>query len=124
MMKQNQIKDAAPKRSVHLDVRFTPEEKNQVLHTADQCGLSLSNYVRKRALNYQPKARLSQKEAEALASLCTVRGDVVHVKNALTGLSKQERARLLYGKDFLFSWLEAVTKIINRWNQIIKSLQS
>jgi hypothetical protein len=111
-------------RSVHLDVRFSPEEKAQITQTAQRCGLNLSNYVRKRALGYQPKARLTDKEAEALVSLCNVRGDMVHFKNALTGLSKQERAQRLFNPRFLAGWMEAIEKIILRWNQIIKILQS
>ena len=43
-------------RSERLYTRVTPEEKNRIHMKALKCGLSESEYIRKRALGYEPRA--------------------------------------------------------------------
>jgi hypothetical protein len=43
----------------------------------------MSRYVRKVITGYHPKARMTQREADAIAALNDARGELVHVKNAL-----------------------------------------
>ena len=42
------------KRSVGINIRVTVTEKKKVTMLARQCGLSLSEYLRQRALGYAP----------------------------------------------------------------------
>ena len=42
------------KRSVGVNVRVTVTEKKKVTMLARKCGLSLSEYLRQRALGYEP----------------------------------------------------------------------
>ena len=42
------------KRSVGINVRVTVTEKKKVTMLARKCGLSLSEYLRQRALEYEP----------------------------------------------------------------------
>ena len=42
------------KRSVGINVRVTVTEKKKVTMLAKKCGLSLSAYLRQRALGYEP----------------------------------------------------------------------
>ena len=41
-------------------VRVTEKEKIRIKNKADKCGLTLSEYIRKRALGYSPKAHLPE----------------------------------------------------------------
>ena len=41
-------------------VRVTDKEKLRIKNKADKCGLTLSEYIRKRALGYSPKALLPE----------------------------------------------------------------
>ena len=41
-------------------VRVTEKEKMRIKSKADKCGLTLSEYIRKRALGYSPKALLPE----------------------------------------------------------------
>lgn len=41
-------------------VRVTEKEKTQIANKAKKCGLPISEYVRKRALGYSPKALLPE----------------------------------------------------------------
>ena len=47
-------------RKVQLKFRVTDKEKVRIQNKAKKCGLSVSEYVRKRALNYAPKALLPE----------------------------------------------------------------
>ena len=42
------------KRSIGINVRVTVTEKKKVTMLAGKCGLSLSEYLRQRALGYEP----------------------------------------------------------------------
>ena len=50
--KQNKQKE----RNGRLDIRLSESEKTAVQRKARACGLSISEYVRKRALGYEPRA--------------------------------------------------------------------
>ena len=47
-------------RKVQLKTRATEKEKLRIENKAKKCGLSVSEYLRKRALGYSPKALLSE----------------------------------------------------------------
>ena len=42
-------------RSVGLNVRVSPAEKQRIQTAAGRCGLTLSEYLRQRALGYEPR---------------------------------------------------------------------
>ena len=42
-------------RRVGINVRVTPTEKKRILKAASRCGLTLSEYLRQRALGYTPR---------------------------------------------------------------------
>lgn len=42
-------------RSVGLNVRVSPAEKQRIQTAARRCGLTLSEYLRQRALGYEPR---------------------------------------------------------------------
>ena len=43
-------------KTEHVFVRMTPQEKDRIVRLAEQCGLSISEYVRQRAAGYAPSA--------------------------------------------------------------------
>ena len=47
---------AKKKESPRIAFRLTEREKKQAASLAAQCGLSLSEYLRQRALEFEPKA--------------------------------------------------------------------
>ena len=47
-------------RKVQLKMRVTEKEKVRMQNKAKKCGLSVSEYLRKRALEYAPKALLHE----------------------------------------------------------------
>ena len=47
-------------RANSIYVRVTEKEKMRIKSKADKCGLTISEYLRKRALGYSPKALLRE----------------------------------------------------------------
>lgn len=60
-------------RTVQLKFRVTEKEKTRIMNVSKKCGLSTSEYLRKRALGYSPKALLPEsfyEFSEKLGILC------------------------------------------------------
>lgn len=49
------------RKTLGINVRVTPEEKEQLLKNADYCALSLSEYLRKLGLGKDVKAATDEK---------------------------------------------------------------
>jgi hypothetical protein len=44
-------------RNIVRALRFNKEEIEEIKHCAERCGLSISAFIRKRALNYRPRGK-------------------------------------------------------------------
>jgi len=53
-----------------INIRLTPKEKEQMESLADICGLSLSEYLRKRGLGYEPRPLLPDSFYLFYSKLC------------------------------------------------------
>lgn len=74
--------------------KVTEQELYQIKSTAGQCGMTRSDFIRARALNYRPRQRLSVTEVDGLRQLAACRTDMVNFANALHGLNDDEKVRL------------------------------
>ena len=76
------------KRSVGINIRVTVTEKKKVTMLARKCGLSLSEYLRQRALGYEPGGHPPKEvfdvldKIDEMAESCSVRDGAAI--NALT----------------------------------------
>ena len=109
-------------RTRRIQVRLTEEEYETANSIAMRCGLPMSRYVRKVITGHHPKARMTEREVEAITALNDARGELVHVKNALKERSQEERKRLFRNDDFMRYWLQRVDALIEKWNGIIENL--
>ena len=85
------------KRSVGINVRVSVTEKRKMTLMAKRCGLSLSEYLRQRALGYEPGGHPSKEVFDALdkidemAESCSVRDGAAinaqtdHMRDPLIG---------------------------------------
>ena len=55
-MNKGKTQNKQKERNGRLDIRLSASEKTAVQRKARACGLSVSEYVRKRALGYEPRA--------------------------------------------------------------------
>jgi hypothetical protein len=64
------------KRQSQICIRITPEEKACIERFAEQCGLSLSEYLRQLAFGYQPKALPPKDFLEEMQLLSEIYSDL------------------------------------------------
>ena len=55
-----------------INIRVTEKEKAQLDKLAQKCGLSLSEYLRKRGLGYEPGPLLDNRFYEVYSKLCEI----------------------------------------------------
>ena len=87
-------------RTTAIYVRVTEKEKSHIKQKADKCGLSQSEYLRKRALGYSPKALLPESFYEFSSKLGEVyeqinKGYNTEVEEKLLSLLDEIRLKLL-----------------------------
>ena len=104
--------------------KVTEQELLQIKDTADQCGMTRSDFIRARALGYKPRQRLSDKELDGLRQLAACRTDMVNFANALHGLTDNEKIRLFRQQPIMLDWYEKVAFVTNRVTDFLQSAQT
>ena len=103
--------------------KVTDQELSKIKSTAEQCGMTRSDFIRARALGYRPRQRLSDKELDGLRQLALCRTDMVNFANALHGLTDDEKVRLFRHQPTMLEWYEKVAQVTNHVTAFLKSVQ-
>lgn len=98
-------------RSVFIGAKVTPNQKEYIKSQAEQCGMTVSDYLLARAYNYHPKARLTKDEAALLQNLDNCRSDLVKYTSALHGMSTTQRMAMLNQIPFMVGWLKELGNV-------------
>lgn len=104
--------------------KVTEQELSQIKSTADQCGMTRSDFIRARALGYKPRQRLSDRELNGLRQLAACRTDMVNFANALHGLNDNEKVKLFRHQPTMLEWYEKVAHVTNRIADFLQSTQT
>jgi hypothetical protein len=104
--------------------KVTEQELTQIKSTANQCGMTRSDFIRARALGYKPRLRLSDAELNGLRQLAACRTDIVNFANALHGLNDNEKIRLFRHQPTMLDWYEKVAHVTNRVTDFLQSAQT
>lgn len=104
--------------------KVTEQELSQIKSTAEQCGMTRSDFIRARALGYKPRQRLSDRELDGLRQLAACRTDMVNFANALHGLSDNEKVKLFRHQPTMLDWYEKVAYVTNRVTDFLQSAQT
>ena len=121
-MNEEKQKETGTTRSRRIEARVSDAELKRIVALAAQCGLTLSNYLRRCALGHRPKRRMSEREIEALCSLTDARAELIHIRNALNGRTQQERQRYFGNPRFMEQWIVAVNRLVEQWDNIITNI--
>ncbi len=121
-MSEDEQEKTGTTRSRRIEARVTDAELKRIVALAEQCGLTLSDYLRRCALGHRPKRRLSEREMEALCSLTDARAELIHIRNALKGRSQQERQRYFGNPRFMEQWIVAVNRLVEQWDNIVRNI--
>lgn len=121
-MNEEEQDKSGTNRSHRIEARVSNAELDRIVALAQQCGLTLSGYLRRCALGQHPKQRLNDREIEALCSLTDARAELIHIRNALKGRSQQERQRYFGNPRFMEQWIMAVNRLVEQWDNIVRSI--
>ena len=122
--KQSGHEKPVVKRDKVVVTKVTEQELAQIKSTANQCGMTRSNFIRARALGYKPRLRLSDTELDGLRQLAACRTDMVNFANALHGLTDNEKIKLFRHQPTMLEWYEKVAYVTNRVTDFLQSAQT
>lgn len=113
-----QISEEKKCRNPRITVCYTPEEYEEILANAKDCGLKKSQFVHDESLGHHPMQMMSEEQTEALMSLRGARSEFTHIRNALKGKSQEELKRYFHDEEFMAEWIEATNYLIRRMLEI------
>ena len=112
------------RRDKAVVTKVTEQELSLIKSTAEECGMTRSDFIRARALGYKPRRRLSGEELDGLRRLAACRTDMVNFANALRGLDDREKIRLFHHRPTMLEWYEKVAHITGRVADFLQSAQA
>lgn len=109
-------------RSCTVTTKITAVERKKIHDMAARCGLTPSEYIRHRALGYEPPSALTAQESALLHNLDGCRVDILNFANALAGMKNEERLRLFQKVSFMLEWYRQVVPVTNAVTEFINSV--
>ena len=106
-------------RDERLTVRFTNEEKAEIIEKANACGLKPNEYCRRLILGHKPRLRMTQEEIDAINTLGDARADLIRINNVLKKKSEDFKLQLFGSISFIILWMQAVGNLIDTWKGIM-----
>ncbi|MFT0248980.1 plasmid mobilization protein [Bacteroides thetaiotaomicron] len=117
-------KKPSARRDKAVVTKVTEQELSLIKSTAEECGMTRSDFIRARALGYRPRRRLSDEELDGLKRLAACRTDMVNFANALRGLDDREKIRLFHHRPTMLEWYEKVARVTGRVADFLQSAQT
>ena len=125
-MKENIVNTSTtPKetRSVFVGAKVTPSQRDHIKSLAEQCGMTVSDYILSWAYNFKPKARLTKEEAVLLQNLDDCRSDLVKYTSALHGMSTKQRMVMFNQIPFMVGWLKELGNVAENICQFLNAVK-
>lgn len=110
-------------RSVFVGAKVTPSQRDHIKSLAEQCGMTMSNYLLARAYGYTPRARLTSEEAALLQELDGCRSDLVRYTSALHGMSTKQRMVMFNQIPFMVGWLGELSNVAEGVCQFLEAVK-
>lgn len=109
-------------RSCTVTTKMTAAERRKIHEMAGGCGLTPSDYMRHRALGYEPPSALTTEEKALLRNLDGCRLDILNFANALAGMGHDARIILFQKVSFMLDWYRLVVPITNAVTEFLNSV--
>lgn len=109
-------------RSCTVTTKVTAAEREKIHDIAAGCNLTPSDYMRQRALGYEPPAALTSEESALLRNLDGCRVDILNFANALAGMKQDKRIILFQKVSFMLDWYRQVVPITNAVTEFLNSV--
>lgn len=120
---ENSSTTSGETRSVFIGAKVTPRQKEYIKSQAEQCGMTVSDYLLARAYNYHPKARLTKEETILLQNLDDCRSDLVKYTSALHGMSTKQRMVMFNQIPFMVGWLGELSSVAEGVCQFLEAVK-
>lgn len=101
------------KRTIHIMVRVSPDEKAEIYQAASRCDLSAPAYLRELGLGYEPTSNIDRLAIEKLAHL---HGDLGRV-GGLLKMWLSDNSKSAYGRSL------NIPELLNRLLYLQQELQ-
>ena len=111
------------KRTVFIGAKVTPRQKEEIRARAQQCGMTVSDYLLARAYGYTPRARLTREEAALLQELDGCRSDLIRYTSALQGMSTSQRLTLFNQVPFMAGWFHKLRPIAEAVSDFLTAIR-
>lgn len=112
------------KPRIHIDVILTAEQETHIIGQAKACGMTKSGYLRELGMNHLPKQMMTESQEIAFKGLVGARAELVGIKNALNGLSSNQRHELFKDTRFMKRWIDGVNTLITYISKMMKDLKN
>lgn len=89
------------RRTEYVGAKVTSGQKQHIRSLADECGMTVSNYMLARAFNYRPKARLTARQEAVMETLIGCRSDLLNYTSALRGMVPEKRRQMFGSYPFM-----------------------
>ena len=109
-------------RSVFVGAKVTPSQREHIKSLAEQCVMTVSDYILSCAYNFKPKARLTKEEAALLQNLDNCRSDLVKYTSALHGMSTKQRMVMFNQIPFMVNWLKELGNVAENVSQFLNAV--
>ena len=120
-IEQNNASNA--KRTVFIGAKVTPQQKVEIQARAQQCGMTVSNYLLARAYGYTPRARLTREEAALLQELDGCRSDLIRYTSVLQGMSTSQRFTLFNQIPFMAGWFHKLRPVAEAVSDFLTAIR-
>ncbi len=118
------VMDPKDKRSEVVHFKVSARENLDIGMTAKRCGMTVSSYVRARALGYEPVARMTIEERDLITKLAQCRSDIANFINAINGLSSEEKRKLFRTPTLMEKWISEVKPIADTVSEFIREIRN
>lgn len=117
---ENKKKKVKEKRDSTISFRVSKSQREKITGTANECGMSLSDYVLSRAYGYEPKARLTPEQKAVREQLVIARSDYAKYTSMLNAMSQDERRAMFRNQPWMIDALRLLGKTADMITRIIK----
>ena len=126
MIKKSPVQSKTPQdmRSEQVHFKVTPRESLEISMAAKKCGMTVSSFLRARALGYEPVARLTTEEKDLITKLSQCRADIANFINAINGLTSEEKIKLFHNRLLMEKWYNEVKLIADAVSEFIRNIRN
>ena len=121
-MKRNKPSPMTDKRTCDVGAKVTPLQQDTICKLATRCSMTVSDYLLARSHDYEPKQRLTSRQAESLATLNDCRSDIVNYTSVLRGMNAAKRKQLFNDHAYILGWLNELRRLAKRISAVLDEL--